>query len=325
MNRKLVISAASIVASTIFLSASAKAFDMSIGGNVWYSWWLPSWVKNITAKGTVDPRFGRIYTDKPDYEMDANFLYGPMVSTNIRDMISIGSVFMYGHYRASSEGDYINPQNNYSGWRYRYIKANRTIKKYDSDTTVAYHLNTFMKIFTGFKFQGYEYKYYARWVINPYSTQPANRGITKAYGESRVSSFGPGLGIGFNMRLIQNFFLQANLSGLILWGIETADFDPAFSMFTDFNVTPLRFKKGIFYSYGGNANIAFAYYIDPIDTTVRVGFRYQVLRYEQKNYNRGFSGVDNQFDHFFGFTCTILYTIQFKKKKGPEEPLEVGE
>ncbi len=291
-------------------SNNARAVELSIGFNTWYSWWQPAWQKGIFKEPLPGPYLEAMFSDYPDFKTDSSFMYGPTVSLKFFGKLGISSTFMYGRYTSRDIG--IVPwTHNYVSWNYDYFRSKRAIEKYDSDTILSFSPVSFLKIFTGFKYQGYTYEEDA---LRP------NDDFTNGYivsGKNTIKNYGTGLGVGFTVPVVQNLFWIVNISGTILWGTEKAIFDPLIVFSGGF--FPVWFPNGRFIAYGGNASTSFAYFIEKISTTISIGFRYQALKYYQTTGMTGFMKMGGSFDHFYGATCSVVYTLDFKKMKSKKD------
>jgi len=153
-------------------------------------------------------------------------MYGPVLSLRLSDQWSLSGVFLYGKFKNTDDGD----------------RGFDTCNRYDSDISLNYNLNRYLKIFAGGKFLGFSWE------------------------DSHTNGFhwsaGPGLGLGATLPVTSNMFLLANVSGIYARGKDTADNRDTI------NVT----EKGL------NSNISFAYYITSASTSINLGFRHQYLR-----------------------------------------------
>ena len=97
---------------------------------------------------------------------------------------------------------------------------------------------------------------------------------------------GPGIGVGTTFNLYGNFYLLGNLSLIFLYGVHDSENN--------------------FYELAINSSLSLAYYIDPISTTISLGFRYQFLKtwYEDEN-----TSMDNFTSHFYGVTLSAVFSF----------------
>jgi hypothetical protein len=182
----------------------------------------------------------------------------------------------------------------------------RVITRYDSDTTIACGLNRYVRLFAGFKYQGYEY--------DESINYNSNYGGLLAHGAARFHSFGGGLGLGLTFPLAAGLFANINLSGLCMYGTASYDFDRQFVYET--SITPIltQFKDERYWSAGGNSTLALSYQFEKAGVVLSLGFRYQALYYFwQANNPQGFLEYYGRLDHSYGGTFSIIYSFGGKK------------
>ncbi|MBN1531720.1 MAG: hypothetical protein JXA20_03575 [Spirochaetes bacterium] len=288
------------LAATALFHGSAGAFSVSVGANLWYNWWSPAWgSSSYHNMWTTGMNMGYNITDLPDYEMDSGLLYGPALSVRFLDRFSLGSIFMYGKFRYSTEGiaraliRSIWPAYNLVA-DFPAMRATREVTRWDSDTTLSYSVTDIVALFVGFKAQGYRYS--EEYIVDDGTYMESS---------TTVSNYGIGVGTGFTVPLFQNVFVLVNISGIVLWGSEASSLDRITK------IPIMFFEDGTFISYGGTASLTFAYVFQPLNTTLAVGGRYQLLTYHQKAGDRGFDDFDGRMDHYFGITVSAVYTFSF--------------
>lgn len=64
---------------------------------------------------------------------------------------------------------------------------------------------------------------------------------------------------------------------------------------------------------GANAQVSFAYLIQPINTSISVGFRYQFYKTVKSNTDQ--DQYTHYYDHFYGIAASVLYRIEFVRKE----------
>lgn len=311
----------SIVPVLIFFLQTTSSFatvDLSIGGTAWYAWWKPAW---SGAKST-----SMVYSDKPtifleqshDFKPTSNAMAGPVLSLGFLDRWAIQSVFAIGRFSAYSKGLSTNTMVSVPmAGALSYKKYSRDILKWDSDTSVSCAVHKMVKIFAGFKAQGYRYKEHMDDVMYEAGFLVIRRVLS-----DDVKAFGGGLGLGLTFPLGADFYLMMNVSGLALWSFEkiTINWTRSFviSGFTRITPLPVMPQKGRYFSYGGSAALSLAYNISKINTTLSIGGRYQLL-YNRQRYNNllqndvAMNIIDKQYDHFFGITMSVIYTFHMGK------------
>lgn len=314
-----------ILIITIFIPALSYAeTTISIGGTAWYIWWKPAWtdaktLSTIAAGGDDTALF---LEDSHDFRPSSNLMGGPIISIGFLERWSIQSVFTIGRFTSKSGGislltGLVPPQvfAAYSNKRY-----NRDILKWDSDTSFGCSVHRIVKIFAGFKAQGYRYEermqdsllnddiYYKRLLTDD------------------VQAYGGGLGLGLTIPVVTEFYIMMSASGIALWSQEniTIKRNLSYIIASLHDVMPLLImppKKGRYFSCGGTASLSFVYNIEKINTTISLGGRYQILFNRQKyNKNNPFNSdvsmniIDKEYDHFAGVTLSAIYTFHLGRK-----------
>jgi hypothetical protein len=295
----------------------AAPVDLSLGGTVWYIWWKPAWTdaraetlyytSGITAL---------MYEDAHDFKPVSNVMAGPVISIGFLDRWSIQSVLTMGKFRAMSQGlsSELVIISTGGALNSEYKKYSRDILKWDSDTSIGCAVHRMVKIYAGFKAQGYRYKEYLYDIL-------AGTAYLQRMLDDDVKAYGCGLGIGLNIPLGANFYLQMGASGIALWSYESIDVNNS-RTFIFAGGAPeyfiLKGRKGRYFSYGGTASLGLAYNIEKINTAISIGGRYQLLFNRQKfrnllDNNAAMNIVDKQYDHFFGVTLSAIYTFHIGK------------
>lgn len=288
---------------------------ISLGGTAWYVWWKPAWEDNRWQGYYLwDDTVGYWDEDAHDFKPSSSVMAGPMVSIGFLDRWSVSSVVVIGAMSHNTRGfgmgtDIINTAAGVTNKEY-----SRKVLKWDSDTTLGCSVHKYIKLYAGFKAQGYRFKE----TIHFYDlTQFPSVFIDHSEGTDTVNGYGPGLGIGATIPLVDNFYMLINLSGVFLWCSEKADSSLSREYGLDstgFVLSYFYMPRGKFISYGGTASVSLAYIIQKINTTLALGGRYQLLHNRQKKGNMLNSDVtmniiDGQFDHFAGITFSAIYTF----------------
>ena len=117
--------------------------SMNIGGTVWFAWWHFSLSDSIKEP----PSPLSLYS----VWMKPTFLYGPIVSIDFARQFSLSAMFIYtDQYRIySKKVGTLEPVN--------FFREKYQISRYDLDATFSYSPVSFFKLFTGFKYQGYDF------------------------------------------------------------------------------------------------------------------------------------------------------------------------
>lgn len=311
----------SILALFLLLSSAIPSFattDLSIGGTAWYIWWRPAWLVARTSSEILLP-FRMVTRENAwDFRTRSNIMGGPMLSLSFLERWGISSVFVIGKFRYVAEGPStaigVSFPDIKEALGFIYKKYERDVVKWDSDSSLSCAINQYVKIFAGFKAQGYTYKE----IMTDFGIFEGPPYIYRKLKDD-VKGFGPGLGIGITIPLTHNFFLMMNASGIALWFQEKIDVNTSLvnDNGTDYAMLLLEHKGHIF-SYGGTAAMSLAYYIEKANITLALGGRYQLLYNTQKQGHWFFNDiamniVDERFDHLYGVTFSAVYTIHMGK------------
>ncbi|TAL39821.1 MAG: hypothetical protein EPN93_00830 [Spirochaetes bacterium] len=235
--------AGTIAAGILFAgTVPGHAVGMSVGANMWYVQW-----KTTPSSGN---------------DIDPGLMYGPVLGLDLAKKWSLTSVLLTGNFKLHADDAY-SPQVNY--------------RRYDSDTTLNYSINKWLKVFGGFKYVRYDMKLGSLAemgdLLMPFES-----------GDFKHLSYGPGAGIGITLPLSDSFFLLGNGSLLYLYGKNSTS-AAADSRFID---------------KGYNATLILAYYLDSISTTLSAGGRYQYFREENAHSN-------DTTMRFYGVTVSAIY------------------
>jgi hypothetical protein len=229
---------ASVVIAMFAIPSSLGAASLSIGGSAWYAWWDP-------------------HPSVREADADPGIMYGPQVVLSFTPTISLSSSFLYGifQYNGRSDGG----------------TCSMDIRRYDSDTTMVYALNSFVRFFGGVKYMGYKYEMGEHW------------------------SVGPGAGFGFVIPMAENIFWTINISGIYLWGKQNDE-----SSEGDRSVSIIE--------YGANASASLVYRIPSVPLSLSVGGRYFFFKFEATD--DAYSDV-KEYHHFYGITASAMYSFSF--------------
>jgi len=314
-----------IVVSAILIHAPAAfaTVDLSIGGTAWYIWWKPAW-SDARATSIAFPPKPVLFTENAaDFKPNSNVMAGPILSIGFLQRWSIQSVFTIGRftYRSTGLSRDTQLQSNSYGVAPSYKKYTRDVLKWDSDTSISCALHRVVKIYAGFKYQGYRYEETMKDILFV-NLPPAvfGRKLT-----DEVQGYGGGLGLGLTIPVVENFYIMASGSGVVLWSVENIKINKGKTYIiqetTGLTPLPLYMRKGRYFSYGCTASLALTYYIEKINTTLSLGGRYQLLfnRQRYSKYNPLYNDVatniiDRQYDHFYGITMSVLYTFHIGEK-----------
>ncbi len=304
-------------------TASFASVDLSIGGTAWYAWWKPAW-SDAKTTSFLFPGMPILFKENSrDFKMTSNAMAGPVVSIGFLDRWSVQSVFAIGRFKAYSRGMADSMMLTVLGGmtaNLSYKKYSRDILKWDSDTSISCAVHRMVKVFAGFKAQGYRYDERLDDLNYNFS---GNLSIIHRVLTDDVKAYGGGLGLGITIPLGAGFYLMTNVSGLALWSVEKINMNYRKScvIFDTVELLPVWLRKGRYFSYGGSAALSFAYHIEKISTTISLGGRYQIL-FNRQRYNNVFYNdvamniIDGKYDHFFGITMSAMYTFHIGKSEG---------
>ncbi len=264
----------------------AKNIDVSVGVNVWYNWWNPPWgdgklfllplIYNETSPFAAYGLARSIPAEIPDFETGPQPLYGPLFSIKVSDRVILSTSFVYGRYVSKSNSVTAKSLGALSLAIDEFIMLlysdyRREIQKYDSDTTVNYKLHENVKLFFGFKYQGYRYDESTFYFV--YNDNSSSYSINISRGASVLHNLGPGTGIGINIPLYKSLYLLYNISSSVLYGTSTYDFDwgALISIADGVKVYGGHYQREKFMSISGNTSLNLAYYIEEANLTLALG------------------------------------------------------
>ncbi len=287
-----------MITATLILCNSLNAASLSIGGNIWYNWWKPAWYDGSVKNRQIGYN-GEIYNDFSDFSTRAGFLYGPAISLQLFDNFSISSVFMYGNFNFRSSGYDKAANISFSTLKvsggFLIIDTERKVKRWDSDSIISYSITRVVSLFVGFKAQGYSYR-------ELYRDMTGTNGFKS---EVSIANYGPGLGISFMIPLWGKFYAQCTGSVILLNILEEYNFR--------YGSVPnaLVDRSARYLAWGATSTLGLIYNISEINTSVKVGFRYQFLNYRQKESQIAYEQLDGKKDHIYGVTFSVVYTFDF--------------
>jgi hypothetical protein len=206
-----------IIISVIFLCFTAIplfAVDLNLGAATWYAWWE---MEGDGGTNTMDP----------------TFLVGPIISLGFSEQWNLSMVFLYGQFKMESSGEDGDSDD---------------INRIDTDISLNYLINNYIKIFGGIKAMGYY------------------------FGNGKHHSIGPALGVGLNLPIYGNYYLLGNLSGMYNYGVhdDSNDEDSGSNLV----------------EFGFNSTLSLAYYLESASTTISLGGRYQFFRDKYESEDR---------------------------------------
>jgi hypothetical protein len=310
-----------LIAATILAAAPrARAFEMAVGGMMWYSKWDAPWGNgraNRMPPGTsilLGAPYIPVAVPGPINRFDcpAMPIGGPLISFHLHPRVGVSAVFMIGKYHAYSTGSFFNVFGLIMNSRYH-----KVITKFDLDSLINIAVHRYVRLFTGVKYQGYNYTEDIRY------PNISRSGIALADGARDVlRNIGPGLGIGLTFPLPENFYIAWNVGGIVMFGSERYRFRWS-SVYTisatGVRVLPTRFNESRFYTPGGNTSLSLGYNVPKAGLTLTLGGRYQFLYYVRRKNGAGMNEaypINGKYDHIYGLTFAAVYSIRFTRETG---------
>ncbi len=259
------------------------AAGMDIGMSTWFCWWQPSWNNGFSS-----------------YKVTPAFFYGPGLSFRLPGNVTVSSNFLYARVKAEGRMILAPPS-----------KMNRVIRRYDSDSTLSYTFTRFFKLFAGFK-----YSYYSYQESSPMFMPGSMFQLT--IDKKKYNEYAPALGIGFTIHLVDHLYVMIHASCVYMFTSVEKDSRVLMSVS---GMSPLFFiyprKNWSVNKMGANAQLALAYFIKPINTSISIGFRYQFYKTVKSDTQE--DQYTHYYDHFYGINASVIYRIDFEKKKDQAE------
>ncbi len=330
-----------MMSSTVF----ASGVQISVGGAVWSSFWQPAWKNTKSLNRRVLLAYLPTFRPNLQYDLEpkANFttspsvMYGGIVSVYFLRRLSLSTVYMRGDFVSRTRKSGISPMllhdffagGSIAFWAPYHKYYVRKISKFDSDTTLSVRLTERVKIYAGFKAQGYDYTERMLYVYSLLGTQYNIERKKRFY--DRVRGYGPGVGIGITVPVHKSLFALFNLGGLVLFMKEEVKMPYAYypyvldsfglGYFVSYIVPSSRYI-----SYGGTASAALSYLFDSIGVSLALGGRYQFLyNHQEKDHlrlwanNIAINRIDGKYDHFYGITFSAIYSFSPGRTKEEKE------
>lgn len=312
-----------LISSTSSLSPKAHAASISVGPYFWYAWWKPFFKDQFIGKEKTDEM--DLYTLRAKFSMNPVPLYGGILSINFTNRINFSNVFSFGCYRVKAYKVTYNgtgllfpsvPLENFIGPYY----MNQKVWKQDLDSTINITITKFFKIFTGFKYQHYSFKYNVLTYMPLFNNSFANEKTHIHY-----HGFGLGIGAAFNIHLVENLFLLWNASCFanmpyIIEKYSKQNCAIINQSSSNTYVIPFHkpIQKNILAGIGANTTLTLAYYIEKARITIGAGGRYQYLKILSKSSKKTQLVYKQKDDHFFGVHSYVVYSFNITKEKTEE-------
>jgi hypothetical protein len=275
-------------------SFSIQAAEISVGATGMYASWDPMWRDSSYYKYS-NSTYSALHTRS--YESNNRFMFGPVVSFKINKSASVAANFITTkNFQSDLKSNYKDSTGASMSDTYS-EEIIKTSNRIDSDLTFNYNLNQWIKIFTGLKYIRY---------TSEINTSGNNIGYILTYTshvEMINTSFGPGIGVGLTAPLFENLYLLHNVS---VFYLKTKWEYSHFGYYTNTGSIINSYDNESFNCYGFNSNMALAYYFSDIQTTITIGFRYQLQVPAE-------SEKDKRNDRFYGAYLTAVYSLSFSE------------
>jgi hypothetical protein len=303
-----------VMCLTILWPGAAHAqVDIGIGGIVCYNQWDPAWHKGRILARSLNKSKQVIDHSQNIHDFESAWmpLYGPVLSMTIMHRIMLSSTFIYGTTDFRSDGIASNIAVNYTtstvtaSTGYRMYR--RETVKMDDDTTLGFIITDYLYIYAGYKFQSYRYRETSKSLQNftdPKVSTPRHKSN---------DSHGAGLGIGFNIHIYDELFMQAAISAVLMDGREESSNNYVADISTG-GASVFLHKRGHYLAYGGTFVPSFAYRT-PVDITLYIGFKGQMLQYRQLRDREAYELFNKSMDFFYGLYFSAVYNISFGRNK----------
>ncbi|OHD70439.1 MAG: hypothetical protein A2W19_15610 [Spirochaetes bacterium RBG_16_49_21] len=311
MNRRVIQYCIILCFIFIVYPYAARAAGISVGAASWFCWWEPYWIKFPSY--SVLPVFVPL---KHDARINPAPIYGPILIFHLPKHFSISSIFLYGRFNLKRNETVLYTAGlTPSVFPYR---ENSVIQRFDSDSSISYSIIKYFNLYIGFKYSHYEFSSNTRFYVST--------GGLLGNKKTKYDEYAPAFGLGvlvplvakqlyliFHSSVVYNF-TEVKLSGTS-YLINT--FGPGVPILPILHSTP---RENLFYRIGSNSTISLAWWIDQINTTLSIGFRYQMFKLLKSDPSLTY--VRNQlhyYEHIYGATASAIYRFDFAQKKGEKE------
>ncbi len=181
-----------------------QAIKIAGGTKLWYVDWDPFFKIPLTqTHEMINP--------KVDFNLEPTIMAGPTFSI-IQGDFSLSGAISYGIFIGESKKQGIRRENSTDIIVTQYDKF--TVQRYDVDVSLAYRVIGQLRVFAGYKYQGFTTE------INGLYTENTNNIYTKIHSSKmkiKAPIHGPGVGLGYT-HSIRRFFIGANIAGVFLKG-----------------------------------------------------------------------------------------------------------
>lgn len=280
----------------LLIPRAAGSAGMGIAGSTWFVWWKPYW--EVKKSQLI---FKDTFTIKP------GFISGPALQFYLPKNVSLSTSVLYGEFSSKRKTySYTAPAFGPTYLPFDIYRNSSSTKRIDSDTTILYAINRFFSIFLGFKYSHIDYK---DWFYLTY---------TSAFMYDRkkriINEYAPALGFGVAIPLVPHVFFMI-IKASVLFNVMMPDVRQ-WHLLLYTKGTGVIYPENetfVYYRIGLNSTLNLAYFISAINTTITIGFRYQMLKMLQSDpfEINGETPLSVLYDHFYGITAGVLYRIDF--------------
>lgn len=284
------------------------AQSLGLGASAWYADWRPAIAEWLTGTSRTWPT-PSLYGS---YTMPASFLTGPVFSLKSAKGTTWSNSVYFGQYHLKttsllSMASLVLPK-----------VARQPIEKYDADSSITTPLNKWLSLFFGIKYQRYRIK---DWI--------AMGGAVPMLQKESITNntLGTGMGLGFTIPIVSGLFVLIN--GSALYQGALLDYHTRILIYSStFNtMVPASAAQRILnHGVGANTSASLAYYIQPMRTTIALGFRYQFIHFFPGiGTSGGFRIIEKRNDHFYGAALSVVHVISLTRRPEPEPSVDKPE
>ena len=280
----------------LLIPCAAGSAGMSIAGSTWFVWWKPYWeVKNSRLI------FKDTFTVKP------GFLSGPALQFYLPKNFSLSTSVLYGEFSSRRKTySYTTSAFGPTYLPFDIYRNSSSTKRVDSDTTALYSINRFFSMFLGFKYTHIDYEDRCYYTYASYFMYDRRKRI--------INEYAPALGFGVAIPLVPHAFFMI-IKASVLFNVMMPDVRQ-WHVLLSTDGTAVIYPENetfVYYRIGLNSTLNLAYFIAAINTTLTIGFRYQMLKMLQSDpfEINGETPLSVLYDHFYGITAGVLYRIDF--------------
>lgn len=261
-----------------FRVTNAYSADYSVGAYTFLAWWQPAWSNQVD-----------------NFKSDPLFMWGPNASVTFFDDFTLSLLYLTNTLKQANASFESGGTGSYGDFT---LKLDTKIDRADADLSLTYRINSFFRIFIGYKWMLYSEG-------GGGSETEADITIigSSSYTLTTIDTMfsdcsGPGAGISFTMPITDAFFLNLGTSLVVMeTEIETYTFNEWGSGTIGADTSNGRYR-----AYGNNSSAGLTYYNPGLSITAALGWRGQFLKYKALE---GAAELKN--DIFQGIYANISY------------------